>query len=464
MMNSRFKLLSKNLGILTISNFASKILVFLLVPLYTSVLSTEEYGTYDLAVSVVLLLFPLFTLNIVDACMRFLMEKNAKREKIAIIGIRQISISIIMFGVFMVCISKASVWKTIAGLETYVFMYYLTYALNEFFIQFAKGINRITDMAVAGVISTISMISTNILFLVCLGWGLQGFFLANIVSQGVSVIYFVIRIRFWNYISTWKVDYVLNKEMLCYSFPLIATALCWWINSTSDKYIISLMLGVSANGLLAVSYKIPSIINTIQGIFIQAWQISAIKEYGNGDTSGFYGNTFSIVNVLMCAACAWLILLAKPIASILYAKDFYAAWQYVPFLLIASVLNCASGLIGPILAAKKNSKAMMWSALIGAGANIILNIVFVYFMGTQGACIATAICSFIIYYVRKEAVREDIKIEQYSIVLITWFLLCIQAIIEIIISNYIMELGLMTIMLIINWKGVSGLLKMVKKC
>ena len=81
--------------------------------------------------------------------------------------------------------------------------------------------------------------------------------------------------------------------MLKYSIPLIATVIGWWINSTADKYVVVFMLGTAANGLLSVSYKIPQILNTFQGIFTQAWQISAIKEYGEDDTSTFYGKTFS---------------------------------------------------------------------------------------------------------------------------------------------------------------------------
>lgn len=41
----KYKYLFKNVGLLTISNFGSKILSFLLVPLYTSLLTTGEYGT-----------------------------------------------------------------------------------------------------------------------------------------------------------------------------------------------------------------------------------------------------------------------------------------------------------------------------------------------------------------------------------------------------------------------------------
>ena len=80
--------LMKNTGILTISNFSSKILVFLLVPLYTSVLTTEEYGTYDLIISTVTLVYPVITLNIADAVMRFSMDRNYDKKKVASIGFR----------------------------------------------------------------------------------------------------------------------------------------------------------------------------------------------------------------------------------------------------------------------------------------------------------------------------------------------------------------------------------------
>lgn len=350
----------------------------------------------------------------------------------------------------MYFLNVTKVWKDIHGLELPIVFYYISYILNQFFIQAAKGLEKVKAMGIAGVVSTIITISANILFLLILKWGLNGFFLASILSQISSAFYLALRIKIWEYIKLWKIDKDLEKEMLLYSVPLIATTLGWWVNSAADKYVVTFLLGIAANGLLAVSYKIPQIINTLQGVFIQAWQISAIKEYGEEGTAEFYGKTFTIINLLMCATCSWLIILTKPLAHILYAKDFYAAWQFVPFLLISSVLNCASGLLGPVLSAQKNSKAMMWSAIIGAVTNIIMNIILVYLIGIQGATIATVICSYIIYAVRKKAVGKAIKIEKYNIVLLTWGMLCVQGIVESYLSNYLIEFAIMGVLLIIN--------------
>lgn len=455
---NRTKYLLKNMGILTISNFASKILIFLLVPLYTTVLSTVEYGTYDLAVSTVTLLYPILSLNIVDAVMRFSMDKEYSKEKIAVIGFKLILISIAIFAVGMILFNKFKIWPEINGLEGFVFLYYFSYVFNQFLIQFAKGLECVREMGIAGVISTFAMVGGNIFFLLVLKEGLPGFFLANIIAQGISAIYLLIKLKLWVYLKNLNVEKTLIWEMLVYCLPLLASTIGWWVNSASDKYVVAFMLGVSANGILSVSYKIPQIINVVQSIFIQAWQISAIKEYGEKDTARFYGKTFLIINVFMCAACSWLILLTRPLAYLMYAKDFFQAWQYVPFLLISSVFNCASGLLGPILSAQKNSKAMMWSAIIGASVNIIMNITLVHYIGIQGATIATLICSIIIYEVRKIAVGKDIIIERYKVVIVTWLLLCVQAFVEIYLKACVIEITLMIVMLIINKKNLYTIL------
>lgn len=459
---SKARYLIKNMGILMISNFSSKILVFLLVPLYTSVLSTAEYGTYDLSVSTVTLLFPILSCNIADATMRFLMDKRLEKDGVAFVGIQFILLSILEFGIVMYVLSRTKAFISIHGLEAYIFLYYVSFVLNQFLIQFAKGIERVTDMGIAGVISTLVTIIGNILLLLVFKKGLLGFFCASILAQFASVLYLTFRIRIWQYIDIHKRSYGLQRDMLAYSVPLIVTVVGWWVNSTADKYTVTFFLGVSANGLLSVSYKIPQIINTLQTMFIQAWQISAIKEYGEKDTAEFYGTTFKVVNLLMCISCACLIFFTRPLAYILFANDFYNAWKYVPFLLISSVMNCAGGLLGPILSAKKDSTAMMRSALVGILSNVVLNIILVKLIGIQGATIATVISSYLIYAVRKSTVKAEIKIEGYSVVLFTWGLLLVQGFLESYLSNYLAEAAVLIILLIINWKDLKHVMSLVK--
>ncbi|HFS4787798.1 TPA: oligosaccharide flippase family protein, partial [Enterococcus faecium] len=227
-----------------------------------------EYGTYDLTISTATLLFPILTLNIVDAVMRFLMDKDKNKKNIASIAIKVIFLSVIVFGSVMYLLNITKLWQDVYGLEKYIFLYYISYVWNQFLIQFAKGLEKVKAMGIAGIISTIVTIIANIFFLLILKWGLIGFFIANILSQIISATYLSVLVRIWEYIDFEAKDPQLKREMLNYSIPLIATVVGWWINSTADRYVVSFIVGVSANGLLSVAYKIPQIINTLQGIFI----------------------------------------------------------------------------------------------------------------------------------------------------------------------------------------------------
>lgn len=453
----RSRYLIKNVGLLTISNFSSKILIFLLVPLYTSVLTTAEYGTYDFIISTVGLIYPIFTLNIVDGVMRFIMDNSKDKKSVISIGFINICVSI-MFVIFLTYIlNSLRVWK---GLLVYFFIYYAVYSFNQFFIQMAKGLEKVTQMSIAGVISTITMILGNIWFLLVINRGLSGFFIANIMSQGLSAAYLCIRMKSWEYIDFKSMDKNLKCEMLKYSIPLIATTLGWWVNNTLDKYAVVFICGVAANGLLSVSYKIPSVLNVAQQIFIQAWQISAIKEYGEEGTKYFYGKIFSLVNMMMCILCSILILMTKPLSYILFAKDFYIAWKYVPFLLLSTVFNCAAGVLGSVLSAKKDTRTMMWAALIGAGINAIFNIGFIYAIGIQGATIATAISSIVIFVIRLYGTGEDIVIQDKYY--ISWLLLILQAMIEVVNGNILLELVIFILIIIVNKKKIYLAFKRVE--
>ena len=72
--------LAKNIAFLTVGQFGTKLLTFFLVPLYTSVLTSAEYGTYDLYSAMVGLFVPILTLNISDATTVFLLDKNISKE------------------------------------------------------------------------------------------------------------------------------------------------------------------------------------------------------------------------------------------------------------------------------------------------------------------------------------------------------------------------------------------------
>ena len=77
---NRTKNLIKGTLIYAIGNFGSKILVFLIVPLYTFYISTEDMGNYDLLMTTINLLTPIVTMQISDAAFRWMVRRDEGNE------------------------------------------------------------------------------------------------------------------------------------------------------------------------------------------------------------------------------------------------------------------------------------------------------------------------------------------------------------------------------------------------
>lgn len=409
-MNSKYKYLFKNIGLLTLSNFGTKLLVFFLVPLYTAVLSTEEFGTFDLFNSTINLLIPILSLNIVESVLRFSIEYHSKRSDIFSIGFFHV-LNCSLLVILAVWINHIFSFSIV--LKEYSLFFVLMFVTTAFLgglVNFSRGIDRIREVAIGGVIGSAAIIALNIIFLLVLHMRLEGYFLAHILGTVIQSAYLLVRIKIWKY-TTIRFDKGLQKEMRKYSIPMIANTVGWWVNNVSDRYVVTFFCGLGINGIYSVAYKIPSILQVFQTIFNQAWTLSAVRDYTNDDQSGFFEKMYNLYNFSMVVICSLLIIFSRLMARLLYAKEFYNAWVYVPLLLISVVFGAMAGYIGGIFAAVKDSKIYAKSTVVGAVVNIVLNIVLVYFMGAMGAAIATAFSYFVVWVIRLKHVKRYMKLK-----------------------------------------------------
>ena len=393
-----YRSFAKNVGLLTLANFGTKILSFLLVPLYTSVLTTNEYGTYDIAVTTIGVLVPLLTQNVVDAVLRFSMDKNVDKGGVLSIGIKHFLISLVPVVLVLIANSVFGVSPVLVELSPLVLLLYVSQALSGIVLYYVRGINRFTDIAVSSVMCSALIIGCNIVFLVVFQWGLSGYFLANIVGPLLQCVYLLMRLKLHG-VNPFRVDKQLEHEMLIYSRPMMANSISWWVTNVSDRYVVTFFCGVAANGIYSVASKIPSILSIVQTVVGQAWTISAVEEFDPEDSNGFFSNMYAAYNCAMVVVCSFIIACNLLLARILYAKEFYAAWQYAPFLTISIVF-----------AAVKDSKEFARSSVVGAVVNIALNILTVPFIGALGAAVATFVSYWVTWFMRVQKLKSYMRI------------------------------------------------------
>lgn len=426
---NRYTYLLKNVGLLTLSNFATKLLSFFLVPLYTNILTTTEYGTYDLFNTTIGVLVPILTLNIQEAVMRFSLDSKYDRKSIVTVATKYLltSNTFVILGLGVNYVFALSL--IVKQYSVLFFLMFLSQTISGMVTMYIRGTDRISELSVSSVFASVITIVLNITFLAILHWGLIGYFLANIIGPLVQCLYLICKAYIIKDINLKKSYLSEEKEMLDYSKPLIANSIAWWVNNVSDRYVVVFFCGLAQNGIYSVASKIPSILNIFQSIFNQAWMLSAVKDFDPDDKSGFFTNTYKAYNCMMTIVCSGIILTDKILAKFLYAKDFYTAWKYVPWLTIAILFGALSGYLGGFFSAVKDSKIFARSTMIGAIVNLGLNFLFTPFYGAMGAAVATAICYIVVWVIRYQQSKKYIRIKvNLERDIITYLLLIFQSI------------------------------------
>lgn len=423
---NKYKYLAKNLGLLTLSNFGTKILSFILIPIYTAILSTADYGLYDIYNTTVSLCIPILTLNIAESVMRFSLDKEYNTSDVFSIGLNRIVKASLVFTVIVVINYFCGIVELLKEYSCFLVLLFVSELTYEFLSKYSRGIEDINTVAIASILNSITMLGLNIFLLVVIKAGLKGYFLANCLSYIIPAFYYIVHLKVWNSITELS-DNKLKGEMFAYSKPLVLNTISWWINNASDRYIVTWLCGVAENGVYSVAYKIPSILNVFQSIFNQAWTLSAVKEFENND-DGFYANIYDMYNFAITTTCSILILADKMIARLLFANDFYIAWKYAPFLMISVVFGALSGFLGGVFSAAKKSTIYSKTTLIGAITNIFFDVLLVYRFGTIGAAIATAISYIVVWTIRLIEVKKIINFElKLSKHILSYSILILQA-------------------------------------
>lgn len=411
MAKGKYKELSKNTLLFTISSFGTKVISFLLVPLYTFVLSTEEYGTIDILNTTISLLLPLLTVNIQDAVLRFSLDKEYDPETIISNATRLISLSSL---ILTVCAILANVSGLITLGWQYVTFLIVSFILSAFqnsFSMYLRARDRVKTIVISGLLTTLLTSGLCVIFLLYFKIGVIGYLLAHAIAAFVGVFYCLIFGKIAREITDKTRGDVL-KAMLTYSAPLIANSLAWWLNDASDRYILTFFCGAAINGVYAVAYKVPTILSTVQGIFYNAWSVSAIKEFDENDTDGFVGNIYALFSCVSIIGCSALLIMNPLIAKIMYhSADFYEAWRYAPILLVGAIFNGVSLFEGCLFTAVKRTKDVSKTTLIGAGVNTILNLILIPIIGAYGAAAATLIGYVVVWVVRSLTLRRIIRMK-----------------------------------------------------
>lgn len=406
MAKDRAQYLIKNTVIFTIGNFGAKLISFFLIPLYTNALTTEQYGIVDLVATVSTVAVPILTLNIAEAILRFALDKDANQKKIIQIGTDLLIVGSVL-GLLIIPICRC--FAKLSDYAALTYVYVIAAAFSQIYLSDLRGKELLVQYSVGNILNTFLIAVFNILFLLVFKQGIEGYLTAYILANIITGIYAVIVGKSLAGYHFFGIKRRLAKEMVKYSVALIPNTFMWWIMNSSDRIMVSGMVSVAANGIYAISYKLPTMVSTITGIFNQAWSYSAIKEMDSKDETEYNNQILKLLTCTVMIVGIAILTITKPFLKVYVSKSYYEAWKYVPFLIVGSVYMTLGTFFGTSYSVHKDSVGYVVSGFSGAILNVILNYFLIPKWQVYGAAFATCVSYVTVFIYRYFNTQKYLK-------------------------------------------------------
>jgi O-antigen/teichoic acid export membrane protein len=394
--NSEFRTFKKNTIIIAIANLGSKAIAFILAPLYSYYLSTDQYGVMDLITTAGGLLLPIFCLDIFEATFRYSSDSDYKDKTVLSSSLFVVILEVILLSLSCVIVSF------FITIPLYMIVILLCAELDSFFqvlTQFVRGKNHMKEYALSGVVNSVVLLTSNIMLLVLMKKSLDGWIFSFVIAKFFSCIYIVVISRFWKFFSFKNISREFLKRAFAYCLPLLPTTIMWWIMNLSDRFLISVCMGLAGTGIYAVASKIPSLLSVFENVFFQSWQTSAINTVNDDNRESFYSSVFEKYMILLTLGVLGVLTVLKPIITI-FSDEYEIAWMSSGILVISVLFHALGGNLGALYAAFKRTKGTFYTSAYGAITNIFLNFLLIPKFGLMAAATTTMIGYIVVLVTR----------------------------------------------------------------
>ena len=384
---SRQGALVKNTLILSFGSVLPKLVNVVTLPILTGFLSTADYGTYDLIISMVTLLLPVATLQMQAAAFRFLIDArhDSARQKSVVTNIVIVStaLSVAVLAVVFVMLGSLPVIVRLL-----VCGYYLLDILVATLRQVARGISRNVVYSTSVIVNSAAEGLGIVGFVMLLQDGLNGALFASLIGQAASLAILVVGVDITKLIDLRALSLRVTKELVSYSWPLIPNSLSSWAIAMSDRAILTAMLGIEASAIYAAATKIPNMLGIFQLAFNLAWQENASLASGDDDRGSYYSKTFDTI-YRFAAGGLGLLIAASPLLFVVLIKgDYSESYIHMNILFVGALASAISSFFGGIYIARMKTKEIGATTIAVAVVNISFEVVLMPVMGIYAASFA----------------------------------------------------------------------------
>jgi O-antigen/teichoic acid export membrane protein len=396
--NQEYATFGRQVGYAIAANIAILLVGLISVPILTRGLGTTLYGTWSLITVTVSLIVPFALISLNVAIVRFLAaEKDQGRVRNDFLSAcSTVFISGAVFSLILFLLSDflaASIFKD-AGSSLYIKLASVLVLLDSLHLlplAFFRMRRRIGLYSILTLIYTAFQVGL-ILASILLGYKLTGVIIALIINDvlfniaTLLVIFRQVGLRLPTFSNV--------KTYLKWGLPLTPNSAILWIILSSDRYMVSYFMGVSAAGIYSAAYTIGNYASFILmplGIVLYPTIAKYYDEGKLSQTKSFLQYSVKYLMMIAIPSAFGLYILAKPLLQILTTPAFIAGSNVIPVVAFSAVLYSLFQIYVYIIHLVGRTYLTVRLLAISAVLNIGLNLLLIPRMGILGAAVATLI-------------------------------------------------------------------------
>lgn len=381
-----------------LANVFQKGIAFITIPLFTYLMSTEEYGEFSVFMAWHGIISVFTSLRLSSGTLNTAMVQYPEQKEEYISAMQGLCTLITIMFIIMFLISK-NLLNVIIPFKPYIFILMLLLILFESSMGLWSARQRYDYKYRSLVIYTFLFIVITSAFSLIVVYFSSSKGEARIIAYSLSVILFCTFFYFYNFSKT-KFKF-FNKKFWGFAIkmniPLIPHYLSQTLLNSADKILIERFIGESKVGIYSLAYSLSFIfviINNSINYTFMPWTFKNLKRNNFENIK-----RISIYLILIVAGINILMMIVAPeVINLLAPIEYKEAMWIMPPLISSVLLMFLYNLFGNIEFYYKESKYIMIASITGALCNIILNIIFIPMYGYFSAA-WTTLFSYLIYVI-----------------------------------------------------------------
>ena len=394
-----------------LGNILSKLVSFFLLPLYTNYIDPAQYGTYDLVITILNIVYPIAFFQIWDSMFRFAFDYHQEKDKYNVINN---AIFVSLFGTIVYsCTAVISSLYYDYDYFWLILFLGLTEAIRYLYSFAARVFLDNKLFVISGAINTVVNAVINIVLIICFHWDIKSLYFAPIIGCLVQILIIEWRLKLIKHFTIKSVSRDLIKQMLKFSIPLCVATISYWLLSGFTKVIVNNYLGSYSNGMYAVANRFASMITLFVSVFQYAWNESAYLMISDTNKAEVFSKCINIFIKMMLYGTGCIICFIYIIFPFFIGERYNDAISIIPTCLVGVAFNSIATFLSTLFMTEKKTNFILTSTLLAALFNIVLSIPFTKWIGLQGTILALDIGFLILLIIRliRLIKNMDIKIQ-----------------------------------------------------